>query len=59
MEWSEAMGWSNGVVWFFWSGFLEWVFGVISEVLEGQKMTFLCLGIPDVNMPGVNAIKPH
>ena len=22
-------------------------------------MTFLCLGIPDVNMPGVNAIKPH
>ena len=43
----------------FWSGFLEWYFGVNSEVLLGQKMTFLCLGIPDVNMLGVNTIKPH
>ena len=51
------MEWSNGVVWF-----LEWfcsVFGVISEVLLGQKMTFLCLGIPDVDILEVNAIKPH
>ena len=57
------MEWSNGVVWFFgvvfWSGILEWYFEVISEVLLGQKMTFLCLGIPDVNMLGVNTIKPH
>ena len=35
------------------------VFGVISEVLLSQKVAFLCLGIPDVNMPGVNAIKSH
>ena len=48
MEWCGFLEW-----------FLEWYFGVISEVLLGQKMTFLCLGIPDVNMLGVNTIKPH